>query len=327
MRVMKISTVIILLLVAALYMNRAKLVVAKVQGIQLADIKDMAENTVRKFEKTFAASSGGTLKVNTEAGSIKVIGTSANEVSVVCEMDGKEKDLDNFEVTAVQTSQGVEVRGTHKKTGWLSQLIQSWSMNAVYTIRVPQTYNVNLSTSGGDLTIETLKGTVQGQTSGGDVNISKIEGEVKLETSGGDMKAEQVKGNVNFETSGGSLKLTDITGNVAAQTSGGNVNILGCDGEVKAETSGGNVTIIVKSAKPVYAESSGGNIDIQIPASMPATIDAETSGGGVTCDFPTLQTHTSGKRFDNSAVSGTINGGGAKIHAHTSGGNVSIHPL
>ena len=54
-----------------------------------------------------------------------------------------------------------------------------------------------------------------------------------------------------------------------------------------------------------------------------ANIDASTSGGEVTCDLPITVTG----KISESRIRGTVNGGGATVHAYTSGGDIRIVAL
>ncbi len=285
-----------------------------------ASISGVAAN--RRFEKKFQVSPGGTLNVNTDAGSIRVTGTSSNEVSILVEMEGRQKDIDEFEIKAEQTSGGVEVKGKSHNSGW--KIFRSYEMDAKFTISVPRNYNLRLGTSGGDVEIEDTQGSVEGKTSGGDVRATKVEGKVDLTTSGGNIHVESAKGNVRAESSGGDVFVNSVTGDVEGATSGGNVTVADVEGRVRAETSGGNVTVKVRGGnKGVHAETSGGNVEVHIAKGSAANIDASTSGGDVQCDLPVT---VSGKIKD-SEVKGTINGGGPLIYAHTSGGNIRIRPM
>jgi hypothetical protein len=276
----------------------------------------------RRFEKKFPVSPGGTLTVSTDAGSVRVTGTSSDEVSILVEMEGRQKDIDDFEIKAEQTSGGVEVRGKSHNSGW--KIFRSYDMDARFTISVPRNYSVRLSTSGGDVEVQDIQGLVDGKTSGGDVRVGKVDGKMDLHTSGGNIRVESAKGNVRAETSGGDVHVTSVTGDVEGETSGGNVTVADVEGKVRAETSGGNVTVRVRGGnKGVHAETSGGNVEIHIAKNCAANIDASTSGGDVECDLPVT---VSGKISDSS-VKGTVNGGGPLIYAHTSGGNVRIRPM
>jgi|WetSurMetagenome_2_1015567.scaffolds.fasta_scaffold38876_2 DUF4097 and DUF4098 domain-containing protein YvlB len=276
----------------------------------------------RKFEKKFQVSPGGTLTVSTDIGSVKVTGTNSNEVSILVQMEGRQKDLDDFDVKAEQTSGGVDVTGKTHTSGW--NFFRFHDFDATYTISVPRNYNLRLSTSGGDVEAREILGTVKGHTSGGDVSVFKAEGNVELGTSGGDVHVESVKGNVNAETSGGDIRVKSVTGDVEAGTSGGNVAVGDVEGKVRAETSGGNVAVKVRGGnKGVHAETSGGNVEVYVAKNCAANLDASTSGGDVECDLPVSVVG----KIKESSIKGTINGGGPLIYAHTSGGNIRVRPL
>ncbi|MBX2992386.1 MAG: DUF4097 family beta strand repeat protein [Bacteroidetes bacterium] len=279
-----------------------------------------ASGAEKTFDKKFTATPGGTFFIKTDFGSVEITGTDAKEVSVYATLRGRQRDVDEFEITASQTSGGVEVRGKSPRSGrWFN-----WGSNDLevrYTIKVPREYNLRMETSGGNITVNSVKGKLNGGTSGGDIALADISGSIDLETSGGNIRAEKVDGTLRMETSGGDIRISEVKGDVNVHTSGGNVTLNTIDGKVRAETSGGNITVRVKeSNQGVFAETSGGNIDIMMPKNISATIDASTSGGDVTCDFPITM---SGKMSD-SRIRGTVNGGGNPIHARTSGGDIRI---
>ena len=277
----------------------------------------------RRFEKKFDVHPGGTLDLKTDVGTVKVKGSDAAEVSIVADIHGRDKEVNAFEISADQSGDNVTVIGRGEHHG-------SWffgsgdGLDVDYTIKVPRSYNLRIKTAGGDVYVSDVKGEVNGHTSGGNAGATQIEGNVDLNTSGGNVKADQVKGELHLETSGGEVSATQITGNVQAGTSGGNVFVSDVEGSVRAETSGGNVTVRVRGGnKGVHAETSGGDIEIAIAKNSGATIDASTSGGDVVCDIPvTMQ-----GRISESRISGTVNGGGPAIYAHTSGGSVRIRSL
>jgi DUF4097 and DUF4098 domain-containing protein YvlB len=271
----------------------------------------------KKFEKKFQVTPGGTLTLVTDAGSVKIMGTSSNEVSVVAEIRGREKGVESFEITAEQSGNNVNVQGKLRKGG-------SWFWNSVdidveYAVSVPREYSVKMHTAGGDIVMSDLKGKIDGKTSGGNVSIGGTEGEIDLETSGGNVEAEKCKGALRMRTSGGEINVRAIAGDVDLGTSGGDVKISDVEGKVRAETSGGSMYVKVKGPnKGVFAETSGGDIEIVVSKTIAANIDAATSGGSVHFDFPV----TLSGQIDESRVRGTLNGGGSTIHAHTSGGDI-----
>lgn len=275
----------------------------------------------KTFDQTFSVTSGGTLTLKTDVGSVEIEGVEGGkEVSVHAVVRGHQRDVDEFEITANTTTTGVEVLGKslRAKRWWR---FGSDDVDVSFTIKVPREYNIRTSTAGGDVVISSVKGKIDGGTSGGNLTLSDVNGVVDLETSGGDIRAEKVEGLLRMGTSGGNIRINDVKGDVDVSTSGGNIMLGPVAGKVRAETSGGNITVrVMQTNNGIHAETSGGNIDIVVPADIAANIDAETSGGEVVCDLPI----TMSGRMSESRIRGTVNGGGQVIYAHTSGGNVRI---
>ncbi len=275
----------------------------------------------KTFDKKFTVSPGGTLVIDTDAGSVDIAGTAGNEVSISAIVKGRERDVQDFTITADQTSGGVEVSG---KVGGHRLFHFGTSLDVKFTIHVPQQYNLQLKTSGGDLTIADVQGTAHGNTSGGDIVIKNLQGPVDMKTSGGTVRAQNLIGTVVLGTSGGDVDIQTVTGEVTTHTSGGNVTVKDVDGKVDASTSGGNMVVEVRSTnKGVRAETSGGNVTVLLAKNAAANIDASTSGGNVVCDLPVT---TTGK-MDEDELRGTINGGGELVRVRTSGGTIRIKAL
>ena len=220
----------------------------------------MSSGADRRFEKKFSGSPGGTFRLSTDVGSVTVTGSSNNEISIVAELSGSEREVNEFEITANQTSTGVEVKGRGKGgRGFWGFWSGGSNLDIRYTIEVPREYNLEMNTSGGNVSISTIKGTIRGGTSGGNIDVVKVEGPIEMRTSGGNLHAEEVTGKVAMETSGGNVDVASVAGDVDVSTSGGNIRLGDVDGQVRAETSGGDVAVRLKNAnKGIHVETSGG---------------------------------------------------------------------
>jgi DUF4097 and DUF4098 domain-containing protein YvlB len=92
------------------------------------------------------------------------------------------------------------------------------------------------------------------------------------------------------------------------------------DGAIRGKTSGGGVhASLVGANRGITVTTSGGGIELTLPKGTTANIDAGTSGGNVSSDLPVTST-----TWDEHKIVGSINGGGAQIYAHTSGGSISL---
>lgn len=272
------------------------------------------------FDKTFTVTSGGTLVVDTDTGSINIAGTDAKEVVVSVKMRGSRNQLEEFELTADAANNQINVRGRRNMPQWLAWLT-SGPFEVQYTIQVPREFHVQARTSGGDLELRNLSGKTVARTSGGNIRINGLSGDADVRTSGGNIRALQIVGNTKLITSGGNINVDDAHGDVSAHTSGGDIRLLGIDSKLLARTSGGDVDVAMVGAnRGVDVSTSGGDITLHVPADFKAALSARTSGGDVDCDLPL---NTTLKR-KHTRLDGDINGGGEPLLAKTSGGDIAI---
>ncbi len=219
--------------------------------------------------KSFDVSAGGLLKLQTDVGALRIRSHDKDSVLVEVDIDGSNED--KFDVTFDTSGNDVSVNGEleRSKSG-------SWrgnNLRVTYTITVPESYNLDVDTSGGSIKIKDLKGDVNAHTSGGSISLGHIDGLVTVKTSGGSITVEEVTGTINAKTSGGSIKAT-----ISQQPTGDSV----------LKTSGGSVTVYLAD-------------DIAVDLS------AKTSGGRVRSDF---EVNGSVKK---KSIKGTINGGGPDL--------------
>ena len=279
----------------------------------------------KSIEKTLPAAAGGTLRLKTDLGSVKVTSHPGTDVVVTATLQAytrsetkAEEWFNRFDVTFHTNEEDVEVTGQWKDRS----LWRKVRMNVQYNILVPEEYHLNIDTSGGSISVSDLRGGVKMHTSGGSITVGDLEGEVDVHTSGGSISIGKVRGGVLARTSGGSITVSEADGPVDVKTSGGSIRLNNLRNNVNARTSGGSTHADLTSQlnEPAELRTSGGSIQLSIPPGFKAEIDAETSGGRVTCDVPiTVQ-----GALHKTHVKGTLNGGGPKVTLHTSGGNVRI---
>jgi DUF4097 and DUF4098 domain-containing protein YvlB len=297
------------------------------------------------IRKSFNVAPGGKLTIHADRGSIDVksSGTDKVEIEVTREPGrGAAADiLEKHQVTFNQEGNDVivEARMPGQKLGWL----RGNNLKVHYAVTVPAKYNVNLKssggsitvidlegdarseTSGGSLTFGQIKGPVYGRTSGGSVHVKGATRDVDVETSGGGIQVGDAGGNVMAHTSGGSIRIGDVKGAVSAGTSGGGIEVNSAAGPVNAHTSGGSIHAAI-SEQPKGActfETSGGGIEVKMASNIAADLEAQTSGGSVSTEFPvTVQ-----GELKKNHLHSKLNGGGPKITLGTSGGSIRIKKI
>ena len=272
----------------------------------------------QSFDKRFNARPGGHLTLDTDLGSVAIVGRDTDEVVIHADMS----DSDHLDVTAVQNSLGVTVIGRVKGRSWFDRLDLT-ATHVRFTIDVPRDYPVQIQTSGGGLDVRKLTASVAGRTSGGAITLQDLIGSISVHTSGGSISAERLNGPAELQTSSGSIDIVDSTGDLDARTSGGSIDLKSIAGRVTAVTSGGSIVAEVHTNRGVFLKSSGGTITLLLPENVRASIDAQTSGGGAHSQLPLSSTELA----ERSHLRGAINGGGEPIFLRTAGGSIHVEPL
>ena len=272
----------------------------------------------RVFDRTFKSMPDGQLTVNADGARISVLGGDGDQVVVHIVANGSQKQLDGMKFSASQSASGVAVELLRSQRSWFDW--GSWNMNTRIEVRVPRTYRVEAKTSGGDVRLEDVAGPSRVRTSGGSIVVKNVKGGVEGYTSGGAIHLESVEGVVRARTSGGGVHAASVRGDVDAGTSGGDVSLLRIDGKIHANTSGGSIQCeLVGANRGFSATTSGGSIRLTMSKHIRGTLDAQSSGGEITTDFPVATL-----RMTDHSLNGLINGGGEAIYARTSGGGIRV---
>lgn len=143
-------------------------------------------------------------------GSVKITGGSDKVVRVRVTEGGREcKDCN---VQLEQTSQGLQVRSDRAAGAQLR-----------FEIEVPNHFDVDLTSAGGEVQIEGVDGAIKGQTESGALMLRRLSGEVDLQTKRGDvtLKESYVSGRV--ASGNGKVLLEDVSGSVQGTAQGGKV--------------------------------------------------------------------------------------------------------
>ena len=299
------------------------------------------------IERSFQVKENGMLIVDSDLGSIAVVGEAGERVQVTVSYrlnswnDRRAAAFrEDFQVEMKQEGNDVRVVAEfrddrrHRYNGGLDMR---------FTITVPQRYNVDLSTAGGSISVDDLQGTVEVKTSGGSLNFGEIHGTVRGRTSGGSISLQSCSGPADIHTSGGSINVGAVDGDVTARTSGGSISIDRARGDVRAETSGGSINVeevlgeiqARTSGGSVSAriaqqprgecrlETSAGTVSIYLAEDIAVDLDARASSGKVFSDFDV----TTRGSLSESTLRGTINGGGPRLYLRTSAGKIRIRKI
>lgn len=281
------------------------------------------------LDREFDVAAGGTLVLESDAGSIEVSTWDQSQVRV------RVSNADDFEVEFNQQGNDVYVKAESQRGGrGLFGFRRNNNNNISFVVNVPVNYNLELDTGGGHIEVSDITGNVEADTSGGHIEIGKVTaGDVNADTSGGHITIDDVEGDVVADTSGGRITIANVTGDVDADTSGGRIQIGDVGGDMVADTSGGNIEVgtgggtveldtsggSIRAAwatGAISADTSGGNIYL---AGSDVSVSADTSGGNIEIlgSGGPVEADTSGGRI-------TIRGTLGPIHADTAGGSIDV---
>lgn len=287
-------------------------------GLMLLPSFLIAKNLDLIKNKTFQVNPGELLKLNTDLGDVVIKTWDKDNLSVKIYGDDDAKNKMEFSIE--KNKNEVEIIGELdgvKLFRWFSNIELKYELN------VPENFNTNIKTSGGDIMIIKIEGTQNLATSGGDIFVKDSEGELDAKTSGGDITIKKFLGNVNLLTSGGDIS-TNTIGQISAKTSGGDIKIKCKNGKVLASTSGGDIVLELKGENNgVKLATSGGDIEARIPQDFNADLELKTAGGDVRTNLKNVNV----KKKTESKLIGKLNTGGKNFICKTSGGDIFVKSI
>jgi hypothetical protein len=285
----------------------------------------------RVVEKEFKVAGPGSLKVEAEGGSIRVVAGSDSVVRVKAKQriradSEAEADelLKKLDLTLEQTGNDVRLAARYeRRTGGFH--FGSWPpVNVDFEVTVPAAFATDLRTSGGNITVGDLTGKARLRTSGGNLTLGRMGDTVDGQTSGGSITLAEARGQTELKTSGGNIAVGKVAGPAELSTSGGSIKIESAEARLRAHTSGGSIRAGING--PLKDEcsltTSGGSIRVTVDKAAAFRLDASCSGGGVDAEGLTITLEKGARGKDR--LAGAVNGGGPLLKLRTSGGGIAI---
>jgi hypothetical protein len=127
---------------------------------------------------------------------------------------------------------------------------------------------------------------------------------------------------LNAMTTNGSVHCVNLDSVVEAATTNGNVEVSTSEW-ASARTTNGGVRVSMGNAKwsgELELLTTNGSVHVTLPASAEFRVNAATTNGGISSDFPiTVQ-----GRFGPKSLSGTVGGGGRELKVTTTNGGIDL---
>ena len=175
-----------------------------------------------------------------------------------------------------------------------------------------------------------------------DAEARRLAAGVRVDTSGSRIRAEgpdtsgrEESWSVSFEisvprnamltltTSNGGISIDDFRGAATFHAKNGGLTLSNVGGDLRGETTNGGVTVDVSGdhwdGAGLDVETRNGGIRLNLPKGFSAELEAGTTHGGVSIDFPITVQGRIGRHLET-----TLGSGGPKLRAITTNGGVTI---
>ncbi|MCK4548675.1 MAG: DUF4097 family beta strand repeat protein [Candidatus Krumholzibacteria bacterium] len=275
----------------------------------------LAGKDVRKVEKTFELKMGGNLNIEIRVGGDIVIeGWDRDEVVVKAKITGRHRD--DVELDFEKKKSGLEIIADidHKR---------DTRANCDLYIMVPEKFDIEFETMGGDVSIKGVDGEITGETMGGDVDFEGLTGYLAVTTMGGDITVLDSEVDGKVKTMGGDVDIKNVKGDLKGSTMGGDVtyeNVVRADGsdeEVTISTMGGDLALDY-AGKNIKAKTYGGDIDVR----KAEKVNVSTMGGDIT-----VEEAPAGAKVKTMGGDIEIGSAGDFVDANTMGGDITVDDI
>lgn len=264
--------------------------------------------------RSFDIPAGGAVEMQISGGDIRIRGEQRENIEVLERIQISTRS----ESGAKEILQAEQTRYAQRGKSLFIQTPpeRSRRYSSDFELCVPHQMDLKVNTSGGDVSVAQIGGTLYLSTSGGDIELLGIKGQVEAKTSGGDLTLHKIAGVARISTSGGDIEVSEMYGELQGSTSGGDVEVRSSQVDGQISTSGGDINLVELKGKTFRATTSGGDIGVD---KTDCDLFVRTSGGDLVIGTVNnnLEAYTSGGDIDIKIVE-------KNIKASTSGGDIRV---
>lgn len=280
------------------------------------------------FEQTLSVDGPVVLDVTTGSGSISVETGDSGTVTVIGHIKvgsafakrsaaEAEKLVEMF-----KASPPVELDNGRLLVGHVRDRAYRKNVSISYEIVVPANTEVVSDTGSGSQKISGITAPVKAKTGSGSVTLSDIGGPVTANTGSGRIKAERVAGSFEGHTGSGSINFVQIApGDVEATAGSGSITLQGIVGSLRAKAGSGRINIQGTQTGDWRIKTGSGSVKIDLPDDATFLLDASSSSGGITVDYPV----TVRGKISRKHLRGNVGDGDNELSIDTGSGGIKIH--
>jgi len=280
----------------------------------------------RMISETFNLQAGGLLNIDVPDADIQVETTKDGpaQVDVFLAARNMRRARDYFEDLSFEVSEDdntVYVLA-HQRQRTLFEWTRTGGARILVLVQIPVEFNLEISTSDGDVRVGDVVGKVDVNTSDGDIHTGTIDGPVvSLRSSDGDIRLKDLyTSEASIRTSDGDIEMLDAAASsLHVKTSDGHINARVLEGSVELETGDGDIELEKITGSTAWLSTADGDIvvdQLEAANSELRTSDGDLRMGKVYGDV--LAITSSGSIRVEMAVP-------AHIYCRTSDGDVTVH--
>ncbi len=274
-------------------------------------------------EHDFDVAEGGTLDVDVADADVDVRVSPADRVEVVVKLRSRDLEwarslLPRAELRVENDGDRVRIRSSPFRTGPTGR--RGWQL--LVMVRIPERFDLSIETGDGDVRIERVLGEVAVTSGDGDLFVGRAEGErLELDTADGDVVAKElVYSRIDVETGDGDLQVVHlVTSRARLETTDGDIGVAESSGPLRARSGDGDVAVGLLEAAEISLATGDGDILVKAPSGLAITL--QLSGEEVVLKAPDEAFEG---RTTEGSVKGTLNGGGPRLSAISSDGQVTM---
>ncbi len=277
------------------------------------------------FQRSAPARDGGTITLDLRTGGqVNITGWDKQQVQVQASLGGP--DGRNTAVTFTPVDGGALLATEY--TGHSN--IQSF--RHLFDIYVPRSFNVQLRSAGGGITINGVDGSFTGRTGGGEIEIRKANGRAELRTGGGNVRVSDSRLTGFVTTGGGKIMIERVSGNFVGSSGSGPVTYINSDGGTKGNDSFQSIAIGSGEGRATSVISKGTTTNTYVSDGVGkgGSFGAGFGAGGIRMSSNggaiSLPEAPAGARVTTGGGSIRIGPSAGEVYASTGGGTIDIGP-
>lgn len=210
----------------------------------------------RELTERIPVEPGQTLKVSLQTGGVVNVSTW-NEDAIEARLQVLECTGGDVELALTATRDGGEIRSKFRSAK-NSYMVRT---RIVVDVIVPENFNLEISSTGGDVSVNGLMGGLTGRTAGGSLLVSDMQGNVRFSTGGGGVTVLNSHLTANIRSGGGKIQVENSMIDGGMNTGGGNVVVSNSRLNGGTNTGGGSITAENIQGR-YYAATGAGDIRV-----------------------------------------------------------------